>query len=75
MQNKSPKINFDTFELKNITSKSIPESKCQLGECWCMSSGGNTCGFSTNEACDPDECSNRFECPGHGYWCKDAGRE
>ena len=38
-----------------------------------MSSGGNTCGYSTNEACDPDECSDRDECPGYGYWCKDAG--
>ena len=40
-----------------------------------MSSGGNTCGYSTNEACDPDECSDRDECPGYGYWCKDAGNE
>ena len=38
-----------------------------------MSAGGNTCGDTTNEACDPDECYDRDECPGYGYWCKDAG--
>ena len=38
-----------------------------------MSAGGNTCGEAMDEACDPDECYGRDECPGHGYWCKDAG--
>ena len=42
-------------------------------ECWCVSAGGNTCGYATNETCDPNECSDRDECPGYGYWCKDAG--
>ena len=65
--------NFVTSKLKNSDNELIAEPKCGSNECWCMSSGGNTCGYSTNEACDPDECSDRDECPGYGYWCKDAG--
>ena len=42
-------------------------------KCWCVSAGGNTCGYGNNEQCDPDECDDRTECPGYGYWCEDAG--
>jgi len=63
---------IDSISSPRIISEEAEESKCGLNECWCMSSGGNTCGYSTNEACDPDECSDRDECPGYGYWCKDA---
>ena len=36
-----------------------------------MSEGGNSC----NGRCDPDECHDRIDCPGNGYWCKDAGKD
>ena len=39
-----------------------------------MSAGGNTCGNSKNEECDPDFCYYRDDCPDYpGYWCKGAG--
>ena len=59
-------INNDPFKLGK-------KSECLPNECWCVSAGGNTCGYSTGETCDPDECDDRAECPGYGYWCEDAG--
>ena len=66
-------LNLVAFKLKNHNSKLVPETECQSNECWCINAGGNTCGASRNEACDPDECYDRNECPGKGYWCNDAG--
>ena len=34
-----------------------------------MSGGGDSC-YGT---CDPDECHDKIDCPGNGYWCKDEG--
>lgn len=34
--------------------------------CWCTSAGGTSC---AGETCDPDECWDRADCPGDGYWC------
>ena len=46
--------------------------KCKKNECWCVSAGGNTC----NGSCDPDECYDKIDCPGNGYWCdEDSGSE
>jgi len=61
-----------------LHSSSASEGKkneCLAHECLCVSAGGNTCGYSTGETCDPDECYARDECPGYGYWCEDAAIE
>lgn len=58
------------FELYHAASSA--ELKCQENECLCVSAGGHTCGVATNGACDTDECYDRDECPGYGYWCTDA---
>ena len=49
----------------------IDKSDCLNHECWCVSAGGKTCSYPDPESgiCDPDECSDRDECPGYGYWC------
>ena len=61
------------IRIKKYYSESGENLNCLSNECWCVSAGGSTCGYSTNETCDPNECSDRDECPGYGYWCKDAG--
>ena len=45
------------------------KNKCKKNECWCVSGGGDSC-YGT---CDPDECHDKIDCPGNGYWCKDEG--
>ena len=47
------------------------KSDCLVNECWCVSAGGTTCSYPDPETmiCDPDECADREECPGYGYWC------
>ena len=52
----------------------VNRAKCLANECWCVSAGGNTCGYSENDPCDPDECDDKNNCPGDGYWCDDAGK-
>jgi len=58
------------FELYHAASSARLE--CHKNECLCVSAGGNTCGVATDAACDSDECYDRDECPGYGYWCKEA---
>lgn len=52
-------------------SKAPTQAKdaCTSHQCWCVSSGGRTCGRFGSALCDPDECWNRDGCPGDGYWC------
>lgn len=33
-------------------------SECRESQCWCVSANGND-----------DECYDRNDCPGNGYWC------
>ena len=48
--------------------------ECLPSECWCTSAGGNTCFWPDTETglCDQDECYDRDDCPGNGYWCIDG---
>ena len=47
--------------------------ECRAEECWCVSAGGYNCGYSEDELCDPDQCWDKFDCPGYGYWCDNSG--
>ena len=38
-------------------------------QCWCTSSGGNTCPWSPGQACEPDKCKAPKDCDGGGYFC------
>ena len=51
------------------------QSDCLVNECWCVSAGGSTCSYPdpVSMICDPDECADRDECPGYGYWCDNSG--
>ena len=60
-----------TFQYLYSFLGKIGKLDCLEHECWCVSKGGNTCSYPDPESgiCDPDECSDRNECPGYGYWC------
>ena len=45
------------------------KTKCKKNECWCVSGGGDSC----YGMCDPDECHDKVDCPGNGYWCDSEG--
>lgn len=49
------------------------KSECSSNQCWCVSAGGSTCSVPSNGICDPDECYDRNDCPGNGYWCDGEG--
>ena len=51
---------------------SVKRPDCNATECWCMSNGGNSCGENLDEECDADECYDRNDCEGYGYWCDDS---
>ena len=54
---------------------SAKKSECLEYECWCISAGGANCSYPdpVSRICDPDECADRDECPGYGYWCDNSG--
>ena len=54
---------------------SAKKSECLVYECWCISAGGANCSYPdpVSRICDPDECADRDECPGYGYWCDNSG--
>ena len=58
-------------------SRSDVVPQCHPTECWCVSAGDNTCLWPDWETgiCDPDECYDREDCPGNGYWCIDGCKE
>ena len=47
--------------------------QCEIDKCWCVSSGGNTCGPDGGLTCEPDECWEKTDCPENGYWCANQG--
>ena len=49
--------------------KAPPTPLCKARECYCVSAGGETC---DGVECQPDQCTDAFICPGHGYWCRDS---
>ena len=55
-------------------SRSDEVRQCHPTECWCISDGENTCLWPDWKTgiCDPDECYDREDCPGNGYWCIDG---
>ena len=54
-------------------SRSDEVQQCNSTECWCISAGGNNCSNNAETGvCDPDECYEREDCPGNGYWCIDG---
>ena len=70
------RVNWFTYlldiEIFDLASNKSKVDGCSTNECWCVSSGGKTCNYTFH----PDECYDRNDCPGDGYWCddsKDAG--
>merc|ERR1712223_724880 len=44
------------------------KKRCKKNECWCVNAGADSCNGRT---CDPDECHDKMDCPGNGYWCEE----
>ena len=65
-----PSRNCSTFNYLIFKAKKL---ECLAEECWCISDGGNTCGYAEDDLCDPDQCWGKFDCPGYGYWCDISG--
>jgi len=56
----------------------VKRPECNANECLCISNGGNTCGATKDEECDPDGCYDHYDCVGIlnlGYWCDDSNVE
>lgn len=70
-------LNFDLYPPphKLITRLYSLEyvSECDINECWCISDGNYNCSIPVNGACYADQCHDKEDCPGNGYWCNDTG--
>ena len=70
----TPKIGY-AFNKSLLIFSFGKESLCAKHECWCVSAGGTSCAGLPGGVCSfPNECHDKVDCPGNGYWCSDTGK-